>query len=356
MIICDNIIFELQRIGGVSKVWSKIIQGIDKTNLDINFLEGYGARKNIFRQEFELKHPLIYERSPAFFRRVAKARQKADIFHSSYYRISKNAKSNIVTIHDFINEIFPESFRDRALARMKKEACLNADKIIVISQTTKDDLLKHYSFVDPGKVEVVYNGVDEEFYPDPWLGHHRVDDKELKPNSFFLFVGARGTCKNFSYALKFLQANYNQGLTLPLILVGGGSFSEKEKRYARELGLPSSAIRQLTNVDNNLLRRLYSSCQALLIPSIYEGFGLPALEASRCGALVLASRGGALGEIVGETDYAFDLRSKDDYLRVIAKGFDNTLAKQERDRLLVRSQRFGWESAVKRHAEIYGEL
>ena len=67
----------------------------------------------------------------------------------------------------------------------------------------------------------------------------------------------------------------------------------------------------------------YSNCTALLIPSIYEGFGLPALEAARCGALVLAARGSALDEIVGD-EYSFDLNRKDEILRVLALGFDNT--------------------------------
>ena len=356
MIICDNIVFELQHVGGVSKSWAKNVERLDCMNLDICFLEGRKAKNNLFRRDLQLTHPVIFDKGPAIIRRFQKIGRLTDVFHSSYYRISEKAKFNVVTIHDFMNEMYPSNFRDPILAALKRRACRYADRIIVVSEHTRQDLLHHYPDLDPGIVEVVYNGVDEEFYPEPLTTPIQVQSYAIEPKSYFLYVGTRGYCKNFSYTLSFLAQARSQGLEHRLVIVGGGPFSGGERKEINTLGLPEDAILQLSDVNSPTLRKLYSNTVALLIPSIYEGFGLPALEAARCGTLVLAARGSALEEIVGETDYAIDLNRKGEINRIIALGFDNATASIERARVLKRSTMFSWDNSVQRLAEIYDDL
>lgn len=348
--------FELQRVGGVSKYWAKTLDRLDASSHDIAFLEGPGVMENVFRAEMSLTKPVLQEAGRTALRRFMGPRASADVFHSSYYRVSGRARANLVTIHDFMNEMFPSNFRDPILARLKKRACRHATAIAVVSERTKNDLLRHYDFVDPGRVHVTYNGVGDEYYCEPLLAPFTAGRENLTPRRYFLYVGTRGYCKNFPYALTFLTAAWAQGLELPLILVGGGSLSRTELDLVEEHGLPSSALRQISGLPNATLRRLYSNCLALLIPSIYEGFGLPAAEAARCGALVLSARGSALDEIVGETEFAFDLKFAGEPARVLALGLESAGSEAERSRMHSRSAMFDWDGSTARLMEIYDGL
>jgi mannosyltransferase len=255
-----------------------------------------------------------------------------------------------------MNELFPSSIRDSFLAKMKRRACQHAKTIVVVSERTKKDLLVFYPFVDPGRVHVTYNGVDNDYFPDTRSTSFSVGHETFSPRGYFLYVGTRGYCKNFPFALKVLAEARAQGLDLPLVVVGGGSLSEMEWSYCKEQGIPREAICQISGIPNATLRVLYSNCIALLIPSIYEGFGLPAAEAARCGALVLSARGSALDEIVGETDYAFDLSCEHEPSRVLALGLDSPYAESERYRMKARSQKFNWDLSTKKLLDIYNEI
>lgn len=356
MMLCDNIVFELQTVGGVSKYWAETISRLDKLSCDIAFLEGPRVKSNIFRNEIKLSNTILTDNGTLFRRRLCDPKIEVNIFHSSYYRISQRAHSNVVTIHDFMNEIFPSSPRDIILAKLKKRACQHAKAIVVVSEQTKMDLLKYYSFVDPSKVFVIYNGVDEVFFPEPSSSIFTVESKTLTPKGFFLYVGTRGNCKNFPYALKVLAEAHAQGLKIPLIVVGGGPLSKNEWSLSKKLGIPQDTIQQILIISNTKLRVLYSNCLALLIPSIYEGFGLPAAEAARCGALILSARGSALDEIVGETDFSFDLSRKCEPSRVLALGLESNLADLERTRMRTRSVKFNWDNSTNKLMELYENL
>lgn len=356
MIICDNIVFELQAVGGVSKYWSKTISRLDRSLSDLSFLEGSKVKGNVFRNMMQLESPILKESGNLFLRRLINPKLTADVFHSSYYRISHRARANVVTIHDFMNEKFPSSFRDPILAQLKKRAAKHADAIVVVSDRTRLDLLLHYPFVDPGRVHVTYNGVDEEYFPEPVADYFQAGSETLHPKGFFLYVGTRGLCKNFPFVLKFVAEAWAQGQKLPLVVIGGGPLSASEYSTAAALGMSRDALVQLSGLPDTVLRKLYSNCIALLIPSIYEGFGLPAAEAARCRALVLSARGSALDEIVGETDYAFDLGRCGEAKRLLTLGLDSAAANMERQRLYERSEMFNWASSTDKLLEIYDGL
>lgn len=351
--MCDNIVFELQRVGGVSKYWSKTIACLDASDLDVVYLEGRGVMENAFRREITLTKPSHPDKGWLFLRRITQSKVRTDVFHSSYYRLSSNARANVVTIHDFMNELYPSGVRDVLLARMKERACRSAASIFVVSERTKQDLLRHYSFVDPGRVHVTYNGVGAEYFPELFDSRFTVGDLHLSPRCYFLYVGTRGLCKNFPYALRLLAEARGQGLDMPLVVVGGKSLTRGELDTIKMYELPSDSVIHIQGVSNAALRRLYSNCLAIFVPSIYEGFGLPAAEASRCGALVLAARGSALDEIVGDTEYALDLTRDSEPARVIALGLDNAKADLERSRLRTRSAMFSWEASA---AKLMGVL
>ena len=178
---------------------------------------------------------------------------------------------------------------------------------------------------------------------------------QITSRRFFLYVGTRGFCKNFEFVLQFLKASRDEGIHFPLVVVGGPSFTPNEIKGFERNGLSRSDFVHLVRANDNDLRRLYSNAIALLIPSRYEGFGFAA-EAARCKCLVLAASGSALEEIVGVTEYSFDLQKHGEAQRVISLGFDNLRADVERERLYQRSQLFDWELSAKKQNEVYYEL
>lgn len=303
-----------------------------------------------------LKGPLIDDRGLLLKRRVSNVQVEADVFHSSYYRVSTKARANVVTIHDLMNELFPRHGRDWLLLQLKKRACRRAKAIVVVSETTKNSLLELYPFVDPEQVHVIYNGVDKVFFPDPQDDTFEVAGQALSPRGYLLYVGTRGYCKNFPFVLEVMAEARQQGLDLPLVIVGGGPLSARERAKMRDLGLDEDRMLQLSALSDAQLRLLYSNCLTLLIPSIYEGFGLPAAEAARCGALVLTAKGSALTEIVGKTEFAFDLSRTGEAARVLSLGLDSPFAEDERERMRSRSVMFDWDRSVAQLREIYHGL
>lgn len=357
MIVCDNIVFELQQAGGISKYWAKTIERLDGKGRNLCYLEGCAAQENIFRRELRLGHEIIRERGPLFWRRFEVLRApQGKVFHSSYYRISRVSKYNVVTIHDFMNEFFPNSFRDVILSRLKKKAALAANRIIVVSECTKRDLLKCYPGVDPKIIQVIYNGVDSEFWCEKRSDSFEVQGQAIEPGAYFLYVGTRGYCKNFPFVQRFIAAAVSQGMDVQLVLVGGGKLNLAERRRLAELNVSEDRIIQFQGVKTEDLRRLYSNAIALLVPSLYEGFGIPALEGARCKAIIVAADGSALTEIVGESDYLINLQRSDEISRILRIGFDGQIAESERERVHQRSLRFGWDRATEQLLEVYDSL
>lgn len=356
MIILDNIIFELQKVGGISKFWIELIKRFNHSSLDMTFLEGRNINFNIFRKNFSHKKEVFFEKSPLLFRRILNVNYKCEIFHSSYYRVSTKAKYNLVTIHDLMNEKFPKNYKDVLLSMKKKHACKKADIIFTVSKKTKSDLLELYDFVEEENVKVVYNGVSKEFYHDKAVAPFIIEQKQLIPKKYFLYVGTRGFCKNFSYVLKFFHYSLKNGCNNHLVIVTNSPLSKQENDYISRIGISTSRIITFQNISSDELRKLYSNCLAMLMPSIYEGFGIPAAEAARCGALVLSSKNSAIEEIIGKSEYSFNIDLKGEIERVFSLGFRNEKSDIERNRVLARSKKFNWDNSASEIEQVYRKL
>lgn len=356
MIVLDNIIFDLRNKGGVSKYWSKIIDRIDKTNNDITFIESNSARKTNFdRKKIKLLKQVKQTNVPIFFRRILALFIKSKIYHSSYFSFSLLSDRNIVTVHDMIHELYPKNFRGFALKFLKKKFCKSSDQIIAVSNQTKKDIIRIYK-MEPQKVKVIHNGVDDEFYPDKKENKFTIKNHEFNPGEYFLYVGERGYCKNFPYVCRFISEYIKIHKQRNFVIAGGPNFTKNEKKEIKKTGLSERNIFHLKDLEINELRILYSNSLCLLIPSIYEGFGLPALEAARCKTLVLSSKGGALEEILGPSEYAFDLSKENDCTRVINLGLQNDSAIKEIERTYKKSLFFSWDKAAENHLKVYKKL
>ncbi len=279
---------------------------------------------------------------PWLARREA-ARLGADVYHSPLPRgpLRRGRPPFVMTVHDLVSVRWPETmptwhrcYTSRFIGRMLDAA----DRIIAPSQDTANDLnaLLH---VPPGKIRVIPNGVDSQFFGKP-LG------VPIEKEPYVLFVGTPEPRKNLTrlvWAMKILR---ERGFGERLVVVGAGGWGD---------GVPSApGIRLVGRVTDGELHALYANAACLALPSLHEGFGLPALEAMAAGTPVVAGRNGALPEVTGGAAVLVDPESA----TAIADGIERAVA--ERDRLVpkgrARAREFTWDRAAALTAEVYREL
>jgi len=323
-LVHDDIIFNLQSKGGITNYWKNLKPFLqDKVHL-IN-VNGYSKKERKFH--FGL---LRYINSNIKF-------QTNFIFHSSYYRTSNAKKAiNIITLYDFIYEKFSEGLRKRIHVWQKQRAIKNSDHIICISQSTKNDLLIYYPEVDQNKISVVYLGVKNEF----------KRDEKSKTKKSLIFVGSRGGYKNFNILLDALNrlSNYS------LIVVGGGELSNQENKRLKNI-----KYRHVKECTDEMLNNLYNQSLALVYPSLYEGFGLPIIEALKAGCPVICDEGSSTGEIGGE--YVLSGKISEEFiissvLKLNNKSFRDNLIKNG----IKHASSFTWEKTANQTLKIYEKL
>lgn len=299
-----------------------------------------------------------------------------DVVHATDFALPPTRARAIVTIHDLSYQIYPELFVPslaRYLARAVPRALRRADLVLADSEATRRDLGRLLG-VDLRRVEVVYPGVSPAFRPLPPAAREPVRQRLGLPDDFLLFVSTISPRKNLVRLLEAfaaLIADRKPGIDNPspyggldrlqLVIAGqrGWLYQEVFATIAR-LGL-RDRVRVLDYVDDKDLPALYNLATASVYPSIYEGFGLPALEALACGSPLLTADNSSLPEIVagdiGEGPAAVLVDAED--VASIARGLRQIYADgalRERLRALgpARSRRFTWDGAARRLLACYG--
>jgi glycosyltransferase involved in cell wall biosynthesis len=276
-----------------------------------------------------------------------------DIFHPSYYYTyyldEIKDKPLVITVHDMINEIYPEYFPpDCVSTEFKKQLTGRADKIIAVSENTKKDLIKIFN-ISPDKIDVIYHG------SSTFLGESNTKNNELfLPEIYLLYVGSRAIYKNFRFFLDSVRVLLKKNSELKIICTGQ-PFTKDEMDYFR-----------INNIENNLIHyfasdtqimQLYKYAAAFVFPSLYEGFGIPVLEAFSCGCPCALSNAGSLPEVGGDAAIYFDPRSSDSILSAINRIlFDNELRGDMRMKGFDRAKSFTWEKAATETKAVYKHL
>lgn len=260
----------------------------------------------------------------------------------------------VVTVHDLSYHHYPDAFRpaNRSYLRILGERSVRrARRVIAVSQSTKDDLIEHYG-LPAGRVDVVHHGVDEAFRPLPADEVAAFCARQGTPERFLLFVGTLEPRKN---VVRLVEAYARLPRSCPpLVLVGGkGWLYDEVFRRVEELGL-AGRVRPAGYVPAEDLPCWYNAAEALVYPSLYEGFGLPPLEAMACGTPVISSTASSLPEVVGDAGLLVDPEDVD----ALAAAMDRVLADaglRERMRAagLERARRFTWEGAARKTADTY---
>ncbi len=355
-ILLDYQIFHLQRYGGISRYFSKLSEYLIKLNYNVkihcpvhqnNYLGNEKIKQNVIGHKIK-KFPIFTNRLFNYlnYRLTNRYLDKndLDILHLTYfnkiYRLNKKVKK-ILTVYDLIHEKFNYLY-DKSLIDYKKKSLQFADEIICISHNTKKDLLNFYD-VDESKVTVIHLGVEP-----------KEDIKKLNlDKKIILYVGDRRKYKNFDRFIKAYASSNKLIKNFEILCFGGGEFSSQEIEYIKNLNIPEGKVKQISGHDN-ILNDLYKSAEFLIVPSLYEGFGLPILEAMSFGCPVLCGNNSSILEVANNAALYFDADEVDSIKNKMEIFLDNFEIKSKLiNDGLENIKQFSWENCANKTLDVY---
>ncbi len=299
-------------------------------------------------------------------------KQKADIFFapSSYIipGILPSTIKTILTIHDLIAFLYPNTHNKKATIIEKlllRRALRRAAHVCTVSENTRADLLERFHY-DSQKITTVYCGAGEEFLPIPKENLKDFIVQTNLPAKFFLAVGTLEPRKNYLNLIKAFKKVSDLNPDYHLIIVGKNGWGRSlrsalhlsygyEKIHANiKENYLTKKIHLLGYLSNKSLVNLYSLATALVFPSLYEGFGLPPLEALQCGCPIIASNTSSIPEVVGAAALFINPESPDQITGAMLKIIkEPQLATQLRAKGLIQAKKFSWKNSAKQLLEIF---
>jgi glycosyltransferase involved in cell wall biosynthesis len=290
-------------------------------------------------------------------------RVRASIFHEPHYVLPPLTHCrSVVTIHDCIHLRFPQYLsKAGALAYARAQmgaAARRSHRILTVSEASKRDILEFFD-VPPEKVTVIYNGIDERFStPPPEDRIRAVEERYQLQGEFALYVGNVKPHKNVERLLDAFHLVRQSGLDhLKLVVIGDEISKYAALRRAVHRYNLHKYVRFLGFLPDDTLAVVYRLASVFVFPSLYEGFGLPPLEAMACGTPVITSNVSSLPEVTADAALLVDPYSADeigDAMRRVLT--DGALRSDLSARGLARAREFSWERAAERVRRIYDEV
>jgi len=377
-ILFDHQAFVLQRWGGISRYFLELISGIvGRAEVDLALARSMNEHVPALEQllgisvsdegfaetflpgaRFPLKKQLrsIAKRvnrsfdAPTVNRRASLAKVRAgafDLLHPTYYDPyfldALAGRPFVLTVHDMTHEVLTQHFSaDDALPGWKRKVVRAATRILAVSENTKRDLVRVLD-VDPGAVDVVHHGFAApaaDGVPPPSL-----------PERYVLFTGTRVSYKNWAFCVRALAPLLRDTRDLQLVCTGD-PFSRPERELLEAEGIGDRVRR--VSAGRGGLQALYARAAAFVFPSLYEGFGLPLLEAFAAGCPVAAATGSSLPEVGGEAALYFDPRSAEAIRDAVGRLlFDANVRAELVERGRARVRTFTWERTCEETLETY---
>ncbi|TGK79450.1 glycosyltransferase family 1 protein [Leptospira bourretii] len=396
-ILFDHQIFFQNKYGGISKIFLEIMRRLKERKLEFDTavsIEEYQAgilkdpiskiqiNSPIFFSIFTIyqwvrfvfrifRQPIpdfLLKRESGIFKRslrnqihnidikVNKSLEKNQysIFHPTYFQsyylpsLESSKTKMVLTVYDCVHEIFPEYYgNSNFILNNRKALCESASHIICISNTTKKDLLRIYKTIPEKKVSVIYLAGDLSGEPKTPLFFSIGD--------YVLFVGNRADYKNFKLFLEAFD-HLRKSENIHLVCAGGGSFSFSEKKWIREKKL-DQFVHQIPFSSEAMLANLYRNAKVFVYPSLYEGFGIPLLEAMSVGCPVLCSDTEVFHEVAGDAAWYFDPKNVLDLESKLLHLLDSENDQKElSERGYIQAEKFSWNKCADEHIRIYQTL
>lgn len=262
-----------------------------------------------------------------------------------------NKTKKVLVIHDLSFELYPEFFtlKSRLWHTLinPQQVAQQSDHIIAISENTKRDVVRIYG-VDPEKVSVVYNGVGDEYFEEITEAQkEKVRAKYKLPKKYIFSLGNLEPRKNVASVIKAFEKIKDQEVEL---LIGGGQAWKYQKMYKEWENSPiKNRIRFLGYVDAEDKPALFNQALAFVYPSIYEGFGLPPLEAMACGTPVISSFTSSLVESVGNAGLLVDPNNIAEIRAALdAVIADEGLRQKLSEQGIAHARKFRWDEAAQK--------
>jgi glycosyltransferase involved in cell wall biosynthesis len=282
-----------------------------------------------------------------------------DIMHWPNYLVLPGVSGKqVVTICDLTFLMFPDQhpwFRAKGLSWAVRRSVAEANAVMVISECTKRDAVK-YLGVPESKIHVTYCGTSSRFQPISFEQRRPVLGKyQLPTDGYLLYVGNIEPRKNLvrlveAYALLKKQMTCQ----FPLILAGGAGWKNEAVHKRIEDMALGGAVRLIGYVSDEDLPAVISGATLFLYPSLYEGFGLPPLEAMACGIPVVTSNTSSLPEVVGDAAFTVDPYDVEGFTKAIGQLLtDQELQNEMRNRGLARAKQFSWERTARETLKVY---
>lgn len=305
-VIFDNIIFSLQRFGGISVVWNELLQRA-QADKELNLTELDYRNERLYRW-------LERYRIPDYMA------EKPSVFHSSYFRVLPQAGvHNVTTVHDLTYHFYRKGLPKAVHLWEEARALKHSEAIVCISENTKRDLLTFYPWVKEETIHVIYNGVSDDFYPI----------KNIEKKGYLLFIG------NSSVSYKRYDI---------------------AQEVAKRTGLELVAARNVTSEE---LNKLYNEALCLLYPSDYEGFGLPILEAQKAGCPVIAQNYSSVPEVIGKGGLIVEHSSTEKIVQQMVEKVNEVQSRPMQGIIaagIENAKRFSWDNTYEQTKNVYRQL
>ncbi len=347
----------MQAAGGINRYFARIINNLPDDYAPVLTVNNLGkidcpghSNLRVFKCERFRPHRISTRVGKHFFRFVS--RGKYDLVHPTYYallstrEIAEFRAPVVITVWDMIHELFAAQMdANGEVAEMKRRAIEAATAIICISENTKQDLLKFHP-TSEHKISVTHlaPGIDASM-------SHGAEVIPSRP--YFIHVGSRSAgYKNFDRLLSAFADVVRENNDVALC-ISGAAFDLLEKRLINELNL-SNNIEHYGHVTDAHLAKLYRHSIALVYPSLYEGFGIPPLEAMACGTAVIASGCSSIPEVVGDAGLLFNPRATDELTEAMFYLLNSPAKRGDLiDKGKHRIEMFSWKKTAAQTVDVY---
>lgn len=342
MVIVDGIVFSLQKYGGISVYQYELLKRLAVDDIEYKLILPDATISKLESEIVDVCSNMLYFNA-RFLERyrdclIDVRSQKQDVFHSSYYRNPSVKNINkVVTVHDFTYEYYTKGFKRHVHIHQKYSAIKKADKIICISDNTKSDLAYFLGDAIADKSTVIHNGVSSDYFP--------IDGVRKKPQ--VVFVGAESSYKGFYESILALTPiqDFN------FIIVGGGTLKKNELDF-----LESNLSGRYTHfpfLNNMELNKVYNESLCLLYPSLYEGFGIPPLEAMKAGCIPCVRNTSSLPEVVGNAGLIAYTSDVAELTMLLYTLFDSEFLRVKISEGFLQSRKFSWDNCYSLTKNIY---
>ena len=354
-ILFDHQLFSYQRFGGASKYFAMLLNALPRDTWDTTTIfsnNEYVEFLHLFRHVhffsniyFRGQGRIMNELNIPYSKYRIK-RQDYDVFHQTHFETyclkSLGTKPMVTTFHD-IN--FSTLNPSKRMVKFQRKSLSRADKIIAISNNTKKDLMEAFD-VDEGKITVIYHGI---IHPQIF-----IKQKSLVSYPYILYVGTRSNHKNFVRFIKAFSL-LNKDYPELKVICTYKPFSKKEIDLFCQLHIMNNVVNFMA--DENEINILYQNALFFIYPSLYEGFGMPILEAMVNHCPVVLSDASCFPEIAVDAGLYFDPQDIDSIYYSMRKIIDDSKLRQSLiAKGVKRVKDFSWERCASQHMEVYKKL